>query len=61
VKQSFEKLVGETKRLGDENTDVAARIVERHGADVHLPSSDGGTGTPQPFYPIGMLGGSPDG
>jgi hypothetical protein len=42
VKQRFEKLVGETKRLGDKNTDVAARIVERHGADVHLPSSDGG-------------------
>jgi hypothetical protein len=42
VKQSFEKLVGEAKQPGDKNADVAARIIERHGADVHLPSSDGG-------------------
>jgi hypothetical protein len=24
------------------NSAVAVRILERHGADVHLPSSDGG-------------------
>jgi hypothetical protein len=42
VKQSSEKLVGEAKQPGDKNADVAARIIERHGADVHLPSSDGG-------------------
>ena len=42
VKQSFEKLVGEAKQPGDKNADVAARIIERHGADVHLHSGDGG-------------------
>jgi hypothetical protein len=46
VKQSFDKLVGESKQPGDKNADVAARIIERHGADVHLPSSDGGESTP---------------
>jgi hypothetical protein len=48
VKQSSEKLVRETKQAGDEYADVAARIIERHGADVHLPSGDGGE-APIPF------------
>jgi hypothetical protein len=37
VKQSLEKFVGEAKQAGDTNAGVAARIIERHGADVHLP------------------------
>jgi hypothetical protein len=47
VKQSFEKFVGEAKQAGDTNAGVAARIIERHGADVHLPSSDGGESAPR--------------
>jgi hypothetical protein len=46
VKQSFEKFVRESKQAGDTNAGVAARIIERHGADVHLPSGDGGEAAP---------------
>jgi hypothetical protein len=42
VKQSFVKLVGEAKQANDTNSTLAVRILERHGADVHLPTGDGG-------------------
>jgi hypothetical protein len=42
VKQSFQKLVGESEQAGDTNSAVAVRILERYGADVHLPTGDGG-------------------